>query len=216
MMPAAYLIIKVIVIAVTLALVISLGGVSGFGSNSFSTKASTEVTGSNASQVVTLNYELKWQNEPGTPFICTNCTTAYQFIDVHLEVVSYQNFQVGTAVQLFAYGTMSESLNYSGLEYASLAYDNSTPFENTSEVLHLPYGLDLTVVSNNTNTGEPMTYSFGSFVKLISEPVNVTWNSAGGPFFPRLDIHYFTGHEFNYEFTSAPVQVRPATSLSKD
>lgn len=196
-----------IIIAITLAAVITSASINNFVRNNSISSLNTETSKSNASQVVTLNYELKWQNEPGIPFSCTNCTTAYQFIDIELQVVSYQDFQVGTPVHLFAYGTMSESLNYSGLEYVSLAYDNSTPYNNTNGALHLPYGLDLNVVPNSTITGEPITYSIGSFVKLISDPVNVTWNSVGGPFYPRLALHYYTGHEFNYEFTGAPVQI---------
>lgn len=204
-----YLAILVIMIAVTLIIVVSPGIVSGFGAkNSMSTSTITQTSVSNASQIVTLNYELKWQNEPGAPFSCTNCTTAYQFIDIELEVVSYNDFEVGTPVQLFAYGTMSESLNYSGLQYVRLAYDNSTPYDNSNGVFQVPYGLNLLVVPNNTNTGEPTTYSVGFFVKLISEPVNVTWQSSGGPFYPRIDLHYYRGTEFNYKFPSAPVQIK--------
>lgn len=200
--------IIVIMVAAILAIVAFPGSIDSLlGNNSLSTSVETRTTGSNASQVIQLDYDLKWQNEPGVPFSCTNCTTAYQFIDIELQVISYQDFRVGTPVRLFAYGTMSESLNYSGLEYVSLAYDNSTPYTNTSTGMHLPYGLHLSVVPNDTITREPMTYAIGSYVKLIAEPVNVTWNSVGGPFYPRLALHYYTGHEFNYKFTGAPVQI---------
>ncbi len=177
----------------------------------YSTAETTQSSNSSAQIIDTLNYELKWQNEPGAPFSCTICTSAYQFIDVDLVVTSYQNFTAGSPVEIFAWGTMSESFNETGLEYVRLAYDNSTQYSNTNGIVQTPYGLKLNVVPDQTDTGESLTFSVGSFVKLTSQPVNVTWKSSGGPFYPRLDLHYYTGHEFNYEFTNAPVQIEPTS-----
>jgi len=168
---------------------------SNFSSNSGNYSPSTH----------SVQYDLQWQNQPGIPFTIQNLAT-YQYIDIELNLTGSQNFTAESSVRMSAIGAMSASLNNSNLAYISLAYPSAVAYPSANGFSQSPYGLELTVVSNETDTGYH-GYDFGSIVKLVANPVNVTWQFIGGPYYPTLDLHYWNGHDINQTFTSAPVQI---------
>jgi hypothetical protein len=106
---------------------------------------------------------------------------------------------------MYAQGTMSKALANSSLAYIAVTYDGAVAYTPNQIAYSGEYGINLNVVPNGTFA---MDYVLGPTVSILGEPVNITWRFAGGPHYPTLDIHYWTGEDITHQFTNAPLMIQ--------
>lgn len=150
-------------------------------------------------------YSLQWQNQKGQPFSgCLTCPN-YLWLNIDITLISYSNFTQNSNITMYAFGTMSKYLVNSSLASITVTYDGAVPYLPNQIGYTGAYGLILDVVPNGT---VPMDYAFGPTVSLLARPIYITWRFAGGPHYPTLDIHYWSGQEITQEFRNAPVMIQ--------